>query len=271
MALQQRWTALVATGLVAGALLACKKKPDAATEASAAASAPAAPATTAAPAATSAAPAATEAPAAPNEAKLGDVKRYGVDKESKLDDSGVRVTADELKVYNEADTSTDDVATLPKGLLVFRQVKMDAFTLVEFPSGVGQFSQGWVETKSLSETAEKVSRAGALSEKKTATVKIVDGGTAAATDGGKTDAGSADKQAADSKAAADKAAADKKAADKKAADAKEAADKAAADKKAADKKAEDAKEAADKKAADKKAADKKAAADKRKAAAEKAK
>jgi len=186
MARQQRWTAVVSTGLMVGALLACKKKPDAAAEASATASAPAAPATTAAPAATSAAAAATAAaPAAPTEAKLGDVKRYGVDKESKLDDAGVRVTADELKVYNEADTKTDDVATLPKGLLVFRQVKMADFTLVEFPSGVGQFSQGWVETKSLSDTPEKVTRAAALSEKKTAAVKTVDGGTVAATDGGK--------------------------------------------------------------------------------------
>jgi hypothetical protein len=186
MARQQRWTAVVSTGLMVGALLACKKKPDAAAEASATASAPAAPATTAAPAATSAAPTPTaEAPAA-TEAKLGDVKRYGVEKESKLDDAGVRVTADELKVYNEADTKTDDVATLPKGLLVFRQVKMDAFTLVEFPSGVGQFSQGWVETKSLSETPEKVTRSVALSEKKTATVKVTDGG-APATDGGKAD------------------------------------------------------------------------------------
>jgi len=255
MARQQRWTAVVSTGLMVGALLACKKKPDAAAEASAAASAPAAPATPAAPAVTSAA-AAPEAPAAPAEAKLGDVKRYGVEKESKLDDAGVRVSADELKVYNEADTKTDDVATLPKGLLVFRQVKMADFTLVEFPSGVGQFSQGWVETKSLSDTPEKVTRAGALSEKKTAAVKVVDGGTAAATDGGK----AADKKA---DAGADKAAADKAAADKAAAD-KAAADKAAADKAAADKKAEDKKAAADKAAAKKEAEEKKKAPAKKK-------
>jgi len=264
MARQQRWTAVVSTGLVVGALLACKKKPDAAAEASAAASAPAAPATTApAPSAAPAAPAASDAPAAPSEAKLGDVKRYGVDKESKLDDSGVRVTADELKVYNEADTATDDVATLPKGLLVFRQVKMDAFTLVEFPSGIGQFSQGWVETKSLSDTPEKVTRSAALSEKKTATVKPVDGGAPAATDGGKADDKKAD-AGTDKKADAGTGAADKTAAEKKAEAEKAAADKAAAEKKAADKKASTEKTAAEKAAAEKAAAAKKAQLEKNK-------
>ena len=240
-----RFTAVISMGLVLGALLACKKKPEAATEASATASAPAAPA-----APSAVAPAASAAPvasvAAPTvEAKLGDVKRYGVEKESRLDDAGVRVTADGLKVYDEADTNTDDVATLPKGLLVFRQVKMDEFTLVEFPSGVGQFSQGWVETKSLSTTIEKVTRAVALDEKKTATVKVKDAGAPKPNDAG------ADKKAAEKdkdagtkppeppvpdakKAAAEKAAADKAAADKAAAaEKKAAAKKAAAEKKAA--------------------------------------
>ncbi len=170
MALERRWTAAVSMGLVVGALLACKKKPDAATEASATASASAVPAASAATSAAASASAA--APAATVEAKLGDVKRYGVDKEVKLDDAGVRVTAaDGLKVYDEADTKTDDVATLPKDLLVFRQVKMEDFTLVEFPSGVGQFSQGWVQTSGLSTNVEKVTRAAALSENKTAAVK----------------------------------------------------------------------------------------------------
>jgi hypothetical protein len=231
MALAQRWTAAVSMGLVLGALLACKKKPEPAPEPSALASAPAAPATSAAPSAGATASAA--APAATVEAKLGDVKRYGVDKEVKLDDSGVRVTADELKVYDQADTTTDDVAVLPKGALVFRQVKMEGFTLVEFPSGVGQFSQGWVETKGLSTTVEKVTRAAALSENKTATVKTKDGGAPAPADAGaaktdagasKADAGAAKKDTAPKpepppvpdkkKAAADKKAADKKAAEK---------------------------------------------------------
>jgi hypothetical protein len=180
MALVQRWTAAVSMGLVVGALLACKKKPDVGTEPSAAPSAPLAP-TASASAVASAAPSA----AAPLvEAKLGDVKRYGVEKESRLDDAGVRVATDGLKVFDEADTTKDDVAVLPKDLLVFRQVKMGDFTLVEFPSGVGQFSQGWVETKGLSTTVEKVTRSAALDEKKTATVTVKDGGAPAAHDAG---------------------------------------------------------------------------------------
>jgi colicin import membrane protein len=245
-----------------GALLACKKKPDAAAEASASAVAPPAPpAPTPAPSAAAAATTAAPTPA-PVEAKLGDVKRYGVEKESKLDDAGVRVSADELKVYNEADTKTDDVATLPKGLLVFRQVKMDDFTLVEFPSGVGQFSQGWVETKSLSETAEKVTRDAALSEKKTATVKVKDGGAAAITDAGAAkdkDAGT--KETKDAGTSAKDAGTSAKDAGTKPEpppdpNAKKAADKAAADKAAAEKAAAEKKKAAEKKAAEKKAAGK---------------
>jgi hypothetical protein len=169
-----RFTAGLSLALVLSVLLACKKKPDADAAASASAAPPAAP-STAAPAPT---PTPTPAPAA-EAPKLGDVKRYGVDKEVKLDGSGVRVTADEIKVFNEGDTKTPEVATLPKGLLVFRLVKMDTFTLVEFPSGVGQFSQGWVETAGLSDQAEKVTREAALSEKKTATVKTGDAGAPA--------------------------------------------------------------------------------------------
>ncbi len=191
MALVQRWTAAVSLGLVVGALLACKKKPDVGTEPSAAPTLPAAPGASAS---ASASAAASGSPAAPLvEAKLGDVKRYGVEKESRLDDAGVRVATDGLKVYDEADTTKDDVAQLPKDLLVFRQVKMGDFTLVEFPSGVGQFSQGWVETKGLSTTIEKVTRSSALEEKKTATVTVKDGGAAAPHDAGaaKADAGAA--------------------------------------------------------------------------------
>lgn len=187
MALGQRWTAAISIGLVGGALLACKKKSDTATEASAVASASAAPAANAGTSASAAASAPPAPPAPPSPvvpAKLGDVKRYGVEKESRLDDAGVRVASDGLKVYDEADTTKDDVATLPKDLLVFRQVKMGDFTLIEFPSGVGQFSQGWVETKGLSTTAEKVTRAAALGEQKTASLTPKDGGAPATPDAG---------------------------------------------------------------------------------------
>ena len=164
MARYERWTAIVSAGLIFGTLLACKKKsaetsPEASASAAAAAAAP--PAQPAA---------AVEAP------KLGDVKRYA-DKEKKSDEGAVRVLADDLKVFNEADSKTPEVATLPKDALVFRLAEVDGFQLVEFPSGVGQFSQGWVEVKGLSVKPEKVAREAVLSEKKVAIVKT-DGGVA---------------------------------------------------------------------------------------------
>jgi hypothetical protein len=85
---------------------------------------------------------------------------------------------EDLKVFNEADSKTPEVATLPKDLLVFRLAEVEGFQLVEFPSGIGQFSQGWVEKKGLSEQPEKVAREAVLSDtKKVATVKT-DGGVA---------------------------------------------------------------------------------------------
>ena len=165
MARYERWTAIVSAGLIFGALLACKKKGSEATEASASAAAvpppPPAPAPAAAP---------VDAP------KLGDVKRYA-DKEKKSDEGAVRVLSEDLKVFNEADSKTPEVATLPKDALVFRLAEVDGFQLVEFPSGIGQFSQGWVEAKGLSDKPEKVAREAVLSEKKVATVKT-DGGVA---------------------------------------------------------------------------------------------
>jgi hypothetical protein len=170
MARYERWTAIVSAGLIFGALLACKKKGSEATEASASAAAAAAP------------PPAPAEPVAPVEAaKLGDVKRYS-DKEKKSDEGAVRVLAEDLKVFNEADGKTAEVATLPKDALVFRLAEVDGFQLVEFPSGVGQFSQGWVEAKGLSDKPEKVAREAVLSEKKVAKVKT-DGGVSPSASG----------------------------------------------------------------------------------------
>jgi hypothetical protein len=171
MARYERWTAIVSAGLIFGALLACKKKGSEATsEASASAAAIPPPAPT---------PTQT---AVPTEAvKLGDVKRYA-DKEKKSDEAAVRVVGEDIKVFNEADSKTPEVATLPKDALVFRLAEVEGFQLVEFPSGVGQFSQGWVEKKGLSDKPEKVAREVVATDKKVATVKT-DGGVVK-TDGG---------------------------------------------------------------------------------------
>jgi hypothetical protein len=213
MARYERWTAIISAGLIFGALLACKKKGSEATsEASASAAAippPPPPQQTAVPA---------ESP------KLGDVKRYA-DKEKKSDEAAVRVLTDEVKVFNEADNKTPEVATLPKDALVFRLAEVEGFQLVEFPSGVGQFAQGWVEKTGLSDKPEKVARAAVANDTKVATVKT-DGGVKAVTS---KDGGAADAAAAAADAAADAAAkpltdAEKlKEAEKRAAEAEKAA------------------------------------------------
>jgi hypothetical protein len=161
MAWHERWTAAISAGLIFGALLACKKK-GAETTPEPSASAVAAPAPP---------PPATQAAVPIEGPKLGDVKRYA-DKEKKSDEGAVRVLAEGLKVFNEADGKTPEVATLPKDALVFRLAEVDGFQLVEFPSGVGQFSQGWVEVKGLADKPEKVARQAVLDEKKVASVKV---------------------------------------------------------------------------------------------------
>jgi hypothetical protein len=179
MARYERWTAIVSAGLIFGALLACKKKGSEATGEATASAAPVAPA-----------PPPPPQTAVPTEAvKLGDVKRYA-DKEKKSDEAAVRVLTEDIKVFNEADSKTPEVATLPKDALVFRLAEMDGFQLVEFPSGVGQFSQGWVEKKSLSDKPEKVAREVVLTDKKVATVKT-DGGVKAVASGSASAAASA--------------------------------------------------------------------------------
>jgi hypothetical protein len=122
-----RFTGVVAAGLVLGALLACKKKEE-----------PPPPVVTTPPPTPeppkSAEPAKTE--------KKDEVKRYG-DKET--EESGtVRVKYQNAKVYNEADMTTDHIATLNAGTLVNRKARFSNWLLIDYPSGVGELSPGWV-------------------------------------------------------------------------------------------------------------------------------
>jgi hypothetical protein len=222
-----RWTTALSALLILAALLACKKKTPPTTTPSAESPPPAA-TPPAAPAASAPTPAADE-----TGAKLGDVKRYP-DKE-KPQTGAVKILENDVKVFNEADDKTAEVATLDKDLLVFRLASIPDWELVEFPSGVGKVSPGWVLAKFLDAKAEpKVEREAVASQAKQAVVSAPK--TAASAKA----AASSSAKATDPKAAADKAAADKAAADKA------AADKAAADKAAAEKAAADAKAAADK-------------------------
>jgi hypothetical protein len=200
-----QWTITLSAMLLVGALLACKKKTPAVTlpsAESAAAAAPAAPTPVAPPAA-----------ASPEvNAKLGEVKRYS-DKET-VQTGTARILEDGVKVFNEADDKTADVATLDKGLLVFRLASIPDWELVEFPSGVGKVSPGWVQSKFVDTKSDtKVERAAVAAQAKQAVVKTT--GSAAP----KTSAvASATKPAASASATATPTAADQAAADKAAAD-----------------------------------------------------
>src|SRR5262245_10146503 len=120
-------TTALALSLVVGALLACKKKEEPP------------------PAETAAAPPPAPAPTAsaePAPAYNQDVKRYG-DKE--VPDSGtVRVLAVNTRVFKEADLTGEVLTTLNRGTLVNRKARFSNFMLVDYPSGVGELSPGWV-------------------------------------------------------------------------------------------------------------------------------
>ncbi len=154
-----KWTTSASLVLVFGALLACKKKTEApAPEASAAApvsivasalaSATAAGQTASAAAAAALTPPAADAGVTQAAPVLGDVKRFP-DKE-KVATGAVKVTLDESKIYDEPDNTKPSVASLSKDLFVVRQATLSTdWVLVEFPSGVGKLSPGWIEAKSL--------------------------------------------------------------------------------------------------------------------------
>jgi hypothetical protein len=221
-----QWTTALAVVALVGTLLACKKRtattaPAAETAAALPTTPPAVPAPTTPPAAASAAEAAADA----GGPKLGEVKRYP-DRE-KAQTGAVRVLADDVKVFNEADDKTAEVATLTKNLLVFRLASVPDYELVEFPSGVGKVSPGWVLAKFVDvKTDAKVERGAVAAQSAQAVVKTPPKASSSAVASAKAATSSSAKAAAD-KAAADKAAADKAAADKAAAD-KAALEKAAA-------------------------------------------
>ena len=157
-----KWTRTACSVLLLSTFLACKKKSDepapaasaslAAEQVAALASAAVAQAAAAASAAAAAAAAATPpvatvdaGPAAP---VLGAVKRFA-DKE-KAATGTVKIALDDSKIYDEPDNTKPSVASLTKDLAVVRLATLGTdWTLVEFPSGIGKVSPGWIETKSL--------------------------------------------------------------------------------------------------------------------------
>lgn len=131
-------TTALAASLVVGALMACKKKEEP-PPAESAATPPPPP------------PSASAAPADPKE-----VKRYA-DKE--VPETGtVRVLKVDTKVFKEADISSAVLATLSRGTLVNRKARFSTFTLIEYPSGVGELSPGWVLATEIEEKVQHVSQ-----------------------------------------------------------------------------------------------------------------
>ncbi|HEY1533660.1 MAG TPA: hypothetical protein VGF76_06565 [Polyangiaceae bacterium] len=168
-----QWTMTASLALIFGALLACKKKTDApapeatATAAAAVTSAPVALAS-AAPAATPAAVDAGVVAATVAVPELGAVKRFP-DKE-KVASGAVKVTLDDSKVYDDPDNTTPSVASLSKDLFVVRLATLGtAWVLVDFPSGVGKLSPGWIEAKSVGAQVQTVTKAAVAAQSASAT------------------------------------------------------------------------------------------------------
>jgi colicin import membrane protein len=209
----EQWTTALAVIAIVAVLLACKKRTSpTAPAAETAAAVPTTPPTAAVPGT----PAPALAAADPSSPKLGEVKRYP-DKE-KAQTGAVRTLAADVKVYNEADDRTAEVATLSKDLLVFRIASVPDYELVEFPSGIGKVSPGWVRAQFIdAKASSNVERAAVGAQSAQAVVKVAPKASASAAAKPATSAVASAKPATD-KAAADKAAADKAAADKAAAD-----------------------------------------------------
>ena len=82
------------------------------------------------------------------------VKRYG---SKETEESGtVKIAIHHAKVYEEADDSGDHASTLSKGTLVNRKARMGNWMLIEYPSGPGELSPGWIPLKHLTTVKLKI-------------------------------------------------------------------------------------------------------------------
>jgi hypothetical protein len=162
----ERWTAVLGPVVVVSALLACKKKEEPPPVASAA---PVVSETATAAATTSTAP----------PPKKSDVERYG-DKES--EESGtVRVAVAVLRVYPKADASSTYLAEITRGTLVNRKARYGNWLLIDYPSGPGELSPGWVMAAMTSTKVEKVDPTAVANQDAGVTVNPVSSTSAVAT------------------------------------------------------------------------------------------
>jgi hypothetical protein len=83
----------------------------------------------------------------------------------------VKVTVDNSLVYDEPDDKTPSVASLTKDIFVERLATIGTdWILVDFPSGVGKLSPGWIEAKSVGVQVAAVSTAKVAAQTTTATL-----------------------------------------------------------------------------------------------------
>ncbi len=155
-----RWTLVPTIVLVIGVLLACKKKEEEQPP----------------PVDTTPPPAATSAEPPKEEPKKDNVTRYG-DKEQ-VESGTVRVTYMHAKVFKEADDTTSHIATLSTGTYVNRKARYGNYMLIDYPSGVGELSPGWILAKYLSSTALKID-INEVKNQDAGVVAVVDAGTPA--------------------------------------------------------------------------------------------
>ena len=157
-------TPTLALALLLSSLLACKMFKKGEEE-----ELPTVPSATAAPTVTQTAPPPAEEPKpADTPLKLGDVKRFS-DKEKKVE-GVVKVLEADVKVFNEPDVKAPHVAELNKNIFVSRLATLDDFVLVEFPSGVGELSPGWVQAKFLSAEDSKLTEDKVKTQKEAVTL-----------------------------------------------------------------------------------------------------
>ena len=81
------------------------------------------------------------------------------------------MTVDNSLVYDEPDDKTPSVASLTKDIFVERLATLGSdWVLVDFPSGIGKLSPGWVQAKSLGEQVTAATHATVAGQNKTATL-----------------------------------------------------------------------------------------------------
>jgi hypothetical protein len=139
-----RVTAAASAALLLAALVACKKDEEKKPEPLASATLAEAPAASAsAPTPQATADAAQDAGA--EAGQDAGVKRYEEDEQPQ---SGtVKVVVASLPVYPEADATSEELATVPRGTLVNLKARYSDYYLIAYPTGPGELGLGWIEQK----------------------------------------------------------------------------------------------------------------------------